>query len=101
MVWTQEQADARFVKSLKIREDAVTKAIGTAPTTQNQFDAMVALAYNIGMSAFAGSSVLRFHKLGKYESAADSFKLWNKAKGVILNGLTKRRAAEAALYLSK
>lgn len=101
LVWTQEEADAAFARRIE-REfaPAVAKAIGDAPTTPAQFGAMVALAYNIGTRAFAGSSVARLHRSGDHASAARAFALWNKAGGRVLAGLVRRRAAEAALYRS-
>jgi lysozyme len=73
--------------------------------SQGQFDAMVLLAFNIGVRAFRKSSVLKLHNKGDYAGAARSFGLWNKAtvNGVKrpVGGLTSRRATEAALYLSQ
>ena len=65
----------------------------------HEFAAMVVLAFNIGLAGFARSSVLRAHNAGDAEAAARAFALWNKAGGRVLRGLTRRRAAEAALYL--
>lgn len=97
-IWSQKQCDERFSEHVAQFAQAVTKAIGSAPTTQHQFDAMVSLAYNIGVNAFAGSTVLKKHKAGDFKGAAAAFGMWNKSKGKVLNGLTTRRAAEAALY---
>lgn len=66
--------------------------------TQNQFDAMVSLCYNIGQGNFNKSSVKKHHIAGKFEQAAKSFLLWNKANGKVMKGLTRRREAEKALY---
>lgn len=98
--WTQEQAEEAFVKRLAREfEPGVRKAIDDAPsTTAAQFGAMVCLAYNIGVAAFAKSSVCRFHNAGNHEAAAKSFLAWNKAGGRVLPGLTTRRKAESALY---
>lgn len=98
VVWTQAQADDRFVADLGKFEGKVSAAIGAAPTTQSQFDAMVSLAYNIGADAFAGSTVCRRHKAGDYKGAADAFGMWVKNDGKVMKGLVRRRAAEAALY---
>ena len=48
-----------------------------APTSQNQFDAMVDLAYNIGLGNFEDSTLLRLHKDKKYDEAANEFRRWN------------------------
>lgn len=79
----------------------VERAIAGAATTQPQFDAMVSLAYNIGVGAFERSSVARHHRNGAHLAAADAFRLWNKAGGKVWNGLVRRREAERALYLSE
>lgn len=68
--------------------------------TQNQFDALVSLAYNIGTGALAKSSVIRYLKVGNKQAAADAFLMWDKAGGKTLKGLTRRRRAERALFLS-
>lgn len=103
-VWTQAQADGRFTQELTEFACAVWARVGSAPTTQGQFDAMVSLAYNIGETNFRGSSVATNHRLGHNATAALAFSLWNKQRDKktgelkVLNGLTKRRAAEAAMY---
>lgn len=101
-VWTQAQADQRFLEALSERAQQVL-ALCTEHPTDNQLAAMVSLAYNIGMGAFAKSSVLKAHNRGDSQAAARAFSLWDKARvgGVLqpLAGLTARRAAEAALYL--
>lgn len=97
-VWTKARADARFVQHLREFEKEVRAAIGNAPTTQNQFDAMVSLAYNIGSSAFRSSTLLKRHKAGEYGAAREQFKRWNRAGGRVMRGLTRRRQAEAKLY---
>jgi GH24 family phage-related lysozyme (muramidase) len=103
MTWIQEQADERFAADLAKFSTAVLRAISPASATQDQFDAMTSLAYNIGAAAFASSSVAANHKAGRFSTAALAFGLWNKQRNgtgklVVLNGLTRRRAAEAAIY---
>jgi len=74
-------------------------------TTQEQFDAMVGLCYNIGEAAFASSSVCRLHNAGEYAQAAQAFNLYNKyrdpatKKLLVSRGLTERRAVECSKYL--
>ena len=48
----------------------------------------------------AGSTVIKRHNAGDHQAAARAFGLWNKAGGKVWPGLTRRRAAEAALYLT-
>ncbi len=100
LVWTQAQADARLAQTLALLAGQVTQGCGSAPTTDNQFGAMCSLAYNIGVGNFLGSSVLRFHHGGDHQAAGTAFGAWNKGGGRVLPGLVRRRAAEAALYLT-
>jgi len=99
-VWTQQQCDSRFQEHLGQFAQGVSKALGGAATSQHQFDAMVSFAYNVGLGNFGSSTLLKKHKAGDYKGAAAEFARWNKAAGKVLPGLTKRRAAEAALYAS-
>lgn len=69
------------------------------PMTQKQFDAFVSLAFNIGNSAFAKSSVVRNFNNGDKAAAAASFMLWTKAGGKIAQGLVNRRHSEMAQFL--
>lgn len=100
MTWTQAQADARFAADLARFAANVSTLVGKAPTTQAQFDALVSFAYNVGYGdgGLKTSTLLRLHKAGDYAGAAAQFARWNKQKGKVLNGLTTRRAAEAAMY---
>lgn len=97
--WTQAQCDARFDSDIAKFAAGVEAALGGAPTLPREFGAMVSLAYNIGTGAFASSTLLKKHKAGDKAGAAAEFGKWNKQAGKVLNGLTKRRASEAALYL--
>jgi lysozyme len=98
VVWTQAQCDDRLAADLDAFAARVAQVIGTAPTTQHQFDAMVSFAYNLGVANLAGSTLLRLHKAGDHAGAQAQFARWNKAAGKVMAGLTRRRAAEAALY---
>lgn len=98
LVWTQEQADKRFTAHVAEFAEKVWKALDGAAVTQNQFDAMVSLAYNIGPTNFKNSTLLKMHKAGNYVGAASQFIRWNKAAGKVMKGLTRRREAEAKLY---
>ncbi|MCK0129053.1 lysozyme [Erythrobacter sp. F6033] len=95
-VWTQAQCDERLEEDLKRYAADVARAIGSTPTTQPQFDAMVSFHYNTG--AIARATLTKKHVAGDYEGAAAEFARWNKAGGRVLKGLIRRRSAEMALY---
>ena len=99
MVITAEKAEKMLRDDVAKFESGVSYLI-TAPTTQGQFDAMVSLAYNIGLGNFGKSTLLKKHNARCYTCAADQFRVWNRANGKVMNGLTKRRAAERELYMS-
>lgn len=98
-VMTKAEADQRLVRELLPYESAVDSAC-TNPPNQNEFDAMVLLAYNIGIGGFRKSTVLKAHNANDKQAAARAFGLWNKSGGKVYKGLTRRRAEESALYLA-
>jgi len=95
-VWTQRECDDRLDHDISRHAADVRAALGDAPTTQNQFDALVSFHFNTG--AIGRATLTRKHRTGDYEGAAREFARWNRAGGRVLAGLTRRRAAEAALY---
>lgn len=95
---TPERAEELLRGDLMRFEEAVRRY--ALPATQGQYDAMVGLAFNIGITAFARSTLVRRHRAGDHEGAADEFLKWNKAGGRVRPGLVRRRAAERRLYLS-
>lgn len=96
---TQEQAEQFFSDDLAVFELTVNSAI-KRPMTQNQFDAMVSLAFNIGGPAFAGSTLVKNFNAGDAQGAADEFPKWRNSAGKVMPGLVKRRAAEREIFLS-
>lgn len=96
---TQAEADERLQRRLA-REfvPGVLKAL-TRPVNQAQLDAMVDLAYNIGVSAFQGSTLVRLFNASDQAGAAEEFLRWNKSGGKVLLGLRRRRAADRARFL--
>lgn len=94
---SQQQADQLLAADLGRFEDAVN-GMASDQTSQQQFDAMISFAYNLGEGALRGSTLLRLHNAGDYAGAAGQFGRWNHAGGRVLAGLTRRRAAEAAVY---
>lgn len=68
------------------------------PLNDQQYSALSSFAYNVGPTNFASSTLLKKLNAGDYQGAANEFKRWNKADGQTLEGLTRRRAAEEALF---
>lgn len=97
-VISRDEAERLFDLDVLKYETAV--ALNAPITTQPQFDAMTSLAYNIGTAGFASSTVLRLHKLGDYQGAADAFRMWKKSDGKDNPVLIKRRERERAIYLN-
>lgn len=97
-VWTQAEADARFARDLERFGNNVAAHLGSVPTTQGQYDAMVSFSYNVGIGAFAESTLLRKHRDGDTYGAALEFSKWTKQAGIVLKGLVSRRKGEAAIY---
>ena len=102
---TKEQADRWLLEDLQERVAAIDD-LCKREASPNEMGAFVLLAYNIGLAAFARSTVLKQHNAGNRQAAARAFSLWNKARNPatgqleVLNGLTSRRAREASLYLT-
>lgn len=94
--WTQAQCDARLAEDLAAYAAEVAAAIGTAPTTQSQFDALVSFHYNTG--AITRATLTQKHIAGDHAGAAREFARWNRAGGRVMQGLVRRRAAETELY---
>lgn len=100
VTWTQAQADARLTEDVAKFARGVNDLIGAARTTDGQRAAMISLAYNIGLGAFANSTLLKLHRAGDTVGASKQFARWDKAAGKVMAGLARRREAEALEYRS-
>ncbi len=100
---SERDAEELLKRDLRPREQAVDSAV-KVPLNQNEFDALVSFVYNVGAGAFRGSTALKRLNRGDRVGAADAITWWNKATvgGVLREvlGLTRRRAAERALFLA-
>ena len=98
---TREEAEDLLLKDLREFE-AVVKRNVMVPLSQYQFDALVSWAFNLGEGSLRKSTMLKKLNKGDYQSVPEEMIRWNKARvdGVltVLPGLTRRRAAEAALF---
>ena len=95
---SEAKADQLLRRDLRRFEEAVRMLIGSAPTTSDQFSALVSFAFNIGAAALERSTLLRMHKAGDIDGASKQFGRWVYANKQKLNGLIRRRAMEAKLY---
>ena len=96
---TREQADALLLSDIA-RAAACVNRLVTAEINQNQFDALVDFAFNLGCASLATSTLLRRINNGDFNGAAAQFQRWDHAGGVVVPGLLQRRQAEAALFQS-
>lgn len=95
---TEAQAKAYMAHDLKRFELAVNNAVNVS-LNQNQFDALVSLAYNIGATAFSQSTLVKKLNADDRYGAAQQFDMWVNAGGKRMQGLVNRRAKEKALFL--
>lgn len=96
---TEQEADGLLRHDARIAENCVAKLV-TVPLTQNEFDALCSFVFNLGCGNFRNSTLLRKLNAGDYDGAAAEFKRWDKAGGQVLAGLTRRREAEAEMFVA-
>ena len=96
---TLDQAKEYMRHDLIEFEHTVNSSV-KVPLNQNQFDALVSLAYNIGSNAFKSSTLVKKLNTGDYQGAADQFNVWINAGGKRMQGLVNRRDKEKLLFLS-
>ena len=99
MTISQQKAEQMLLDDLARFVVGVSEVV-RADMTQGQFDALVSFAFNLGLGALRGSTLLAKFKAGDVAGAAKEIPRWNKAGGKVLDGLTKRREAERALFLA-
>ena len=97
---TQEQAEQMLLDELKEYENYINELV-TVNLSQNQFDALVSWVYNLGPVNLTASTMLKVLNSGEYEDVPAQMKRWNKAGGKVLEGLIRRREAEACLFVGK
>lgn len=103
---SKERGEQLFDIIVKIYEDGVNRLV-KVPLSQNQFDALVSFAYNVGLDedtdqiaeGLGDSSLLRLLNQGDYAGAAKEFPKWNKDNGKVVAGLITRRKEEQDLFL--
>lgn len=96
-ICSMEQAENWLKEDIRIAERCVGKLV-TVSLVQGEFDALCSFVFNLGCGRLRGSTLLRKLNSGDYDGAAAEFKRWNKAGGEELDGLTRRRIAEAERF---
>lgn len=100
MIITEAKAEELLRQDLEEFEEAVTEAVEVS-INSNQFSALVSFCFNLGAGSLFQSTLLKLLNQGDFQGAADQFPRWNKAGGQVLEGLTRRRKAERALFLGQ
>lgn len=99
-VFDYDEIDQLLEKDIKRFEDGVSRLCPASNDRQSNFDAVVSLAFNVGLGNLQASTLRMKYNRGDFEGAADEFLKWRKSNGVVLAGLVRRREAERALFLS-
>ena len=97
---TQEEADKLLLHEMSEYEGYINDMVKTN-LKQNEFDALVAWVFNLGPSNFNSSTLLQKINNKDWEDVPNQIKRWNKAGGKVLQGLIRRREAEALLFEGK
>ena len=99
--WTQEKADFMLWRELEEEYEGYVNDYVHVPLNQNQFDALCSWVYNLGPNNLKVSTLLKKLNNGEYDEVPAQIKRWNKAGGKVLEGLVRRREAEALMFEGK
>ena len=98
--WSESHADHMLEVELEEFEEYINDNV-TVALSQNQFDALVSWVYNLGPANLKASTMLKVLNSGDYEGVPAQIQRWNKAGGKVLEGLIRRRKAEALLFIGR
>lgn len=98
MVWTESDAEEALRRELSQFEAGVNRLV-TADINQNQYDALVSFAYNVGLGGLQRSTVLKRVNSRDFSKVPAALAMWNKGGGKVLPGLVARRQREGALFM--
>ena len=98
--WSHDEIDDLLSQDLHRFQSGVLRLCPAAADNDCHLDAMVSFAFNVGLGNLQASTLRMKYNRQDYAGAADEFLRWNKASGVILAGLVRRRAAERLLFLN-
>ena len=104
-VVTRDDAERLFQLEIIRKSKAVTSAVSSVSVNQHQYDSLVSFAYNVGIGALLGSTLLKRVKVDPVDpTIRDAFMMWDKitkdGQLVVVQGLANRRKLEADLYFS-
>ena len=94
---TEAQAEQYLAFEINQKTSSIDQMV-TSSVNQNQFDALVSFAYNLGLGALHGSTLLKLVNQSDFANAALEFPKWDHAGGVVVAGLLTRRLAEQTLF---
>ena len=97
---TEDTAEALLKEDLKDFEEQVSNLV-KVELNQNQFDALIAWTFNLGSGNLSSSTLLKKLNNSEYDEVPAQIRRWNKAAGKVLDGLIRRREAEALLFEGK
>jgi lysozyme len=97
---TQEEAEQLLLEDVAVYEKEVNKAVNVS-LDQHQYDALVSWTFNLGGANLNSSTLLKRVNAQDWEDVPHQIKRWNKANGKVLEGLVRRREAEALLFEGK
>ena len=97
---TQEEADKLLLDEMEEYEGYINDMV-KVDLKQNEFDALVSWVYNLGSSNLSSSTLLQKLNTKEWDDVPNQIKRWNKAGGKVLQGLIRRREAEALLFEGK
>ena len=93
----QDEAEHLLLEEMPEYEGYINNLV-KVPSKQYQFDALCAWVFNLGSGNLQESTLLRVLNDGKYDEVPAQIRRWNKANGKVLNGLVRRREAEAIMF---
>ena len=97
MTISEARANEMLAEELNEYESSINGLV-TVELNQDQFDAMVSWVYNLGVGNLKASTLLKVLNAGDYDGVPAQMMRWNKAGGKVLEGLTRRRQAEADMF---
>ena len=97
---SQERADMLLLEDVEVFEKAVNELV-EVPLEQNQFDSLISWTFNLGPTNLKNSTLLKVLNNKNFDEVPTQIKRWNKAGGKVLQGLIRRREAEALLFEGK